>query len=110
MKVDLKSSVQKQGKTVTQIVTALSGIKKTFRGIKTETIEQGQFTHFDTEDGRLVLINDKNIAWIEVFTEEMSQTQGITNPYGDTLKHKGTVEVGDIFCNAIDCPICNAKI
>jgi predicted ABC-class ATPase len=69
MKVDLKSSVEKQGKRVTQIVTALTGIKKTFRGVKTETIEQGQFTHFETEDGRLVLINDKNVAWVEVFKE-----------------------------------------
>lgn len=69
MKVNLKSSVGKQGKTVTQIITNLNGIKKTFRGIKTETIEQGEFTHFETTDGRLVLINTKNTSWIEVFKE-----------------------------------------
>ena len=69
MKVNLKSSVEQQGKTVTQIITCITGVKKTFRGVKTETIEQGEFTHFETLDGRLILINTKNIAWVEVFKE-----------------------------------------
>ena len=68
--ISLKSSVEKKGKLVTQIITGISGIKKTFRGVKTETIEQGQFTHFETTDGRTILINDKNVLWIEVFKEE----------------------------------------
>ena len=68
--MSLKSSVEKQGKMVTQIVTSVSGVKKTFRGIKTETIEQGQFTHFETRDGRLVLVNDQNVLFVEVFKED----------------------------------------
>ena len=70
MKINLKSSVTKKGKTVTQIITGITGIKKTFRGVKSETIEQGQFTHFETEDGRLVLVNDNNVMFVEVFKED----------------------------------------
>lgn len=66
---NLKSSVNRKGKTVSEIITFTTGIKKTFHGVKTETIEQGQFTKFETEDDRLVLINDKNVAYIEVFGE-----------------------------------------
>lgn len=68
--MNLKSSVNKKGKKVTQIVTCFSGIKKTFRGVYSESIEQGEMTHFETEDGRLVLINTKNVAWVEVFKEK----------------------------------------
>lgn len=78
--MNLKSSVENQGKTVTQIVTNLNGIKKTFKGIKTETIEQGEFTHFQTTDGRLVLVNTKNISWVEVFKEE-------EKPLGEIIRY-----------------------
>lgn len=66
----LRSSVEKQGKVVTQIITGITGIKKTFRGVKTETLEQGQFTHFETLDGRLVMVHDRNVLCVEVFREE----------------------------------------
>lgn len=69
-KISLLSSVENKGKTVTQIITGITGVKKTFRGVKTDTIEQGQFTHFDLTDGRTILINDKNVLFIEVFKEE----------------------------------------
>lgn len=69
IKPSLKSSVEKRGKRVTQIITMLGGYKKTFRGIKTETIEQGEFTHFETEDDRLVMINTSNVLCVEVFKE-----------------------------------------
>lgn len=69
-KEDLKSSASKKGERVTQIITAVTGVKKTIRGIRTKTIEQGQFTKFETEDGRLVFINDSNVFCIEVFSEE----------------------------------------
>ena len=69
-KVDLLSLAEKIGETVTQIITATTGIKKTFRGVITKTIEQGQFTKFETKDGRLVMINDKNVFSIEVFKED----------------------------------------
>lgn len=66
---DLLSSVERKGRTVTQIITCVSGIKKTFRGVRTETIENGQFTKFETVDGRLILINDQNVFCVEVFSE-----------------------------------------
>ena len=66
---DLKSSVAKKGTTVTQIITAVSGIKKTIHGVKTDTISQGQMTKFETEDGRMILINDENVFCVEVFEE-----------------------------------------
>lgn len=67
--MNLLSSAERKGNLVTQIITCTSGIKKTFRGIKTKTIEQGQFTKFETEDGRLIMVNDNNVFTIEVFKE-----------------------------------------
>lgn len=68
-KIDLKSSISKKGNKVTQIITCVSGVKKTIKGILPKTIEQGQFTKFETEDGRMILINDANVFCIEVFSE-----------------------------------------
>jgi len=67
--VCLNSSVGEWGSSVTQIITGISGIKKTFRGVISASIEQGQFTHFKTKDGRLVMVNDKNVMFVEVFKE-----------------------------------------
>ena len=67
--LDLLSSVENKGKVVTEIITMLGGYKKTFHGIKTETIEEGEFTHFDLIDGRTVLVNRKNCLLVEVFKE-----------------------------------------
>lgn len=69
MSVSLKSSVEEKGKYVTQIITMLGGYKKTFRFIDSSTIEQGEFTHFETKDGRLVMVNTKNVLFVEVFSE-----------------------------------------
>ncbi len=69
-KTNLLSSVEKQGQVVTQIITFINGTKKTIRGIITSTIEQSQYTKFNTADGRMVLINDANVLCIEVFKEE----------------------------------------
>lgn len=66
---DLKSSVSRKGKTVTQIITFKNGYKKTIQGIKTDTIKQSEFTHMETEDGRLVLVNPKNVLLVEIFAE-----------------------------------------
>ena len=65
----LKSSVEEKGRWVTEIITMKGGYKKTFRFIDSETIEQGEFTHFQTKDGRLVLVNTKNVLFVEVFKE-----------------------------------------
>ena len=67
---DLQSSIKKQGKIVTQIIHFVGGEKRTFENIRSEYIKQGQFTKLTTEDGRMILINDKNVLCIEVFSEK----------------------------------------
>lgn len=62
-----RNSIKAKGKLVKQVITFRGGYKTTFKNVKTETIEQGKFTHFETEDGRLVLINDANVFCVEVF-------------------------------------------
>lgn len=70
--IDLKSSIEQKGKVVTKIYTFVGGVKKTVRGVKTDTVIQGQFTKYETLDGRLVFINDNNVLSIEVFTDDKS--------------------------------------
>jgi hypothetical protein len=67
--MDLQSSIKSQGEYVTQIIHFIGGEKRTFENIKSTTIKQGQFTKLSTKDGRMILINDKNVLCIEVFTE-----------------------------------------
>lgn len=67
--VNLKSSINKKGKFVTQIIHFKDGEKRTFEDVDTSSIKQGQFTKFETKDGRLVLINDKNVNCIEIIGE-----------------------------------------
>lgn len=69
MKIDLQSSIKKQGEYVTQIIHFVGGEKRTFENIKSSTVKQGQFTKLNTADGRMILINDKNVLCIEVFSE-----------------------------------------
>jgi hypothetical protein len=68
--IDLRSSVSGISDYVTQIIHFKDGVKRTFHGVITKTINQGQFTKFETKDGRFILINDKNVLCIEVFEEE----------------------------------------
>ena len=67
--MDLQSSIKSQGKYVTQIIHFVGGEKRTFENIKSTSVKQGQFTKLITKDGRMILINDKNVLCIEVFTE-----------------------------------------
>ena len=67
--MELQSSVKKQGKYVTQIIHFVGGEKRTFEDIETSTIKQGQFTKLTTADGRMIMINDKNVLCIEVFPQ-----------------------------------------
>jgi hypothetical protein len=67
---NLNSSVNQQGKTVTQIIHFKDGIKRTFTGVLSESITQGQFTKFFKNDGSMIMVNDINVLCIEVFTEE----------------------------------------
>ena len=68
--VSLKSSIIKKGRYVSQILHFVGGEKRTFNNVDTHSIKQGQFTKFETADGRLVMVNDKNILCIEIITEE----------------------------------------
>ena len=67
---NLKSTVNEQGKTVTQIIHFVGGVKRTYSGILTETIKQGQFTKMFCKDGSMLMINDVNVLCIEVFNEK----------------------------------------
>lgn len=62
----LKSSIENEGEIVTEIITFSRGNKKVFEEIITNTIKQGEFTHFNLKDGRLILINTRNVDFIEV--------------------------------------------
>lgn len=67
--MSLRSSVEQHGDVVTQITGFLDGSKKTWRRVKTETIEEGSFAKFETEDGRKVYVNINNVAWFEIIKE-----------------------------------------
>ena len=66
---DLQSSLKKKGKYVTQIIHFKDGIKRTFEGVSTDDIKQGQMTKLELKDGRYILVNDNNVLCIEVFGE-----------------------------------------
>ena len=68
--IDLKSSISKKGKIVTKIVHFSGGRTKTFQGVKTDTVLQSEFTRFETEDGRMIYVNTKNVDFFEIFTEK----------------------------------------
>ena len=61
------------GKTVTQIIHFSNGNKRTFSGILTESIKQGEFTKFKLLDGRMIMINTANVDCVEVFDELIDQ-------------------------------------
>jgi hypothetical protein len=67
--MNLQSSANKQGKIVTQIITFIGGYKKTIRGVKTATLVQSEFTHMETQDGRLVMVYTPNVLIVEIFKE-----------------------------------------
>lgn len=68
--MDLESSIKQQGEVVTQIIHFIGGEKRTFHGILSKSVKQGQFTKFQTVSGEMILINDKNVLCIEVFKEK----------------------------------------
>ena len=71
MKINLLSSVNKEGEYVTQIVHFKDGQRKTIHGIISNSIETGKFTKFNCKDGRMIMVNDENVNMIETFKEEM---------------------------------------
>lgn len=68
--LNMKSTVNTQGEIVTQIIHFIGGTKRTYHGILSESIKQGQFTKFKCVDGSMVMVNDDNVLCIEVFTEK----------------------------------------
>jgi len=69
-RLNLKSSTNNVGDTVTQIIHFSGGNKRTFSKIISSQISQGQFTKLYQEDGTLIMVNDKNVDCIEIFTEK----------------------------------------
>lgn len=67
--MNLQSNVNQLGKTVTQILYNINGEKKTIHGVKTESIEQSQFTRFDCKNGHRYMVNDKLVWLIEIVPE-----------------------------------------
>ena len=67
---NLKSTVNEQGDVVTQIIHFVGGIKRTYHGVLSESIKQGQFTKMKCEDGTMLMINDNNVLCIEIFKEK----------------------------------------
>tara|TARA_R100001509_G_C4727107_1_gene168538 strand:+ start:9 stop:218 length:210 start_codon:yes stop_codon:yes gene_type:complete len=67
---DLQSSLKRKGEYVTQIIHFKNGVKRTFEGVSTSEIKQGQMTKLELKDGRTVMINDCNVLCIEVFSEK----------------------------------------
>ena len=68
--VNLQSTINEQGKYVTQIIHFMGGIKRTYTGILTESIKQGQFTKFKCKDGTMIAVNDNNVLCVEIFKED----------------------------------------
>ena len=66
---NLKSTVNKQGDIVTQIIHFKDGVKRTYHGILSESIKQGQFTKMMLKDGSMLMVNDDNVLCIEVYKE-----------------------------------------
>ena len=67
---DLQSSLREKGDYVIQIIHFVGGVKRTFEGVSTSKIKQGQMTKLELKDGRRVLVNDANVLCIEVFSED----------------------------------------
>ena len=68
--MDLQSTTKSQGEVVTQIIHFINGEKRTFENILTSSVKQGQFTKLVTLDGRLIMVNDKNVLCVEVFKQD----------------------------------------
>lgn len=68
--MDLKSTTEKVGELVTQIIHFSGGNKRTFENIITSSIKQGEFTKMMLSDGRMLMINTGNVDCVEVFKQK----------------------------------------
>jgi hypothetical protein len=67
---NLKSTVNKMGKSVTQVFHFEGNEKLTYEGLLPETIKEGEMTKIMCRDGRMLLINRKKLLLVEVFDEK----------------------------------------
>ena len=93
----LLPSMVKKGKIVTQIITFSNGNKKTFRGIKVSSISQGEFTHFELLDGRMIYINTKNVDFFEVFSGEDYEIRGESKKEKEELNPEKEAVISNVL-------------
>lgn len=67
--MNLEASIASFSEYVTQIIHFVGGEKRTFHGVSTRSIKQGQFTKMECKNGSILMINDKNVLCVEVFKE-----------------------------------------
>ena len=67
--LDLKSTVNKMGKSVTQVFHFEGNEKLTYEGLLPATIKEGEFTKIMCKDGRMLLINRKKLLLVEIFKD-----------------------------------------
>ena len=80
--IPLKSTVENIGTTCTQIIHFVGEVKRTVTNIKTASIKQGEMTKFSTSDGRMILVNTRNVLMVEVFAQDSADGQN------DKLTHE----------------------
>lgn len=69
----LDSSVKEIGKVTTQIFHSVTGKKRTFTGLLTDTIKEGSHLKIKRKNGGMLIINP-DVNWItEVFGEDYQQ-------------------------------------
>ncbi len=85
--IPLKSTVENIGETCTQIIHFVGEVKRTVTNIKTASIKQGELTKFATSDGRMILVNTRNVLMVEVFAQDSDAEQNDPSAgTGDTGK------------------------
>jgi len=86
--IPLKSTVENIGDTCTQIIHFVGDVKRTVTNIKTATIKQGELTKFATSDGRMIMVNTRNVLMVEVFAQDSADGQNTerSGPAADALR------------------------
>jgi hypothetical protein len=63
------SSIQDIGETVTQIIHFKDNVKRTFHGVISSSIKQGEMTKFKLKNGSHIYIMTQNVLLVEVIPE-----------------------------------------
>jgi len=64
------SSVYRVAKKTKQIFHFVGNVKRTFSNILTDEILEGEMLKLFLEDGRMLVINKKNLLMTEIFSED----------------------------------------